>query len=210
MMSRPPAGARGDVRMRGFAERADVEEVERFLAEHAVALAPEAVPVTACAGRVLASAVVSEVDVPGFPRSAMDGYAVRGEDTFGASAYDPLALEVVGVALPGSSWEGAIGPRQAVRIMTGAPLPEGADAVVRAEVCSENDGRVAVSDPGSCSHGAARPLSSACEVNPRPVGAGPGSGCSGAEHHLFASQGSRTSLHCGRRWTRGIARARGG
>jgi molybdopterin molybdotransferase len=74
----------------------------------------------------------------------MDGYAVRGEDTFGASAYDPLALEVVGVALPGSSWEGAVGPRQAVRIMTGAPVPAGADAVVMAEVCDEQDGKVVV------------------------------------------------------------------
>lgn len=147
MESRPGVGVSRDVRMRGFAERADVEDVERFLAERAVVLASEPVPVTACAGRVLASAVSSEVDVPGFPRSAMDGYAVRGEDTFGASDYDPLTLEVVGVALPGSPWEGAVGPHQAVRIMTGAPVPTGADAVVMAEVCDERDGNVVVHEP---------------------------------------------------------------
>ena len=132
--------------MRGFAERADVEEVERFLAGCASALDEEPVPLTACVGRVLAAPVVSAFDVPGFPRSAMDGYAVRGEDTFGASDYDPLELVLVGVALPGSPWNGTLAPREAVRIMTGAPVPDGADAVVVAEVCEERDGVVVVRD----------------------------------------------------------------
>jgi molybdopterin molybdotransferase len=135
-----------DVRMRGFAERADVEEVERFLREEARALDAEAVELLACTGRVLASDVRAEVDVPGFARSAMDGYALRGEESFGASAYSPIAFEVAGEALPGRPFEGAVSPGAAVRIMTGAPLPVGADAVVMAEVCSERDGRVEVSE----------------------------------------------------------------
>ena len=135
-----------DVRMKGFAERADVDEVERFLAEHVAALPPEDVPLLECAGRVLAAAVSAEVDVPGFPRSAMDGYAVRGEDTFGASELDPIALELLGESMPGRPFAGSLGPRQAVRIMTGAPVPEGADAVIMAEVCGEADGRVHVRD----------------------------------------------------------------
>ena len=53
-------------------------------------------------GRVLAEDVTAAVDVPGFRRSAMDGYAVRGEDTFGASDYDPISLELVGLSLPGN------------------------------------------------------------------------------------------------------------
>lgn len=133
--------------MRGFAERADVEDVERFLAERTVPLAAEPVPIDACAGRVLAADVRAEVDVPGFARSAMDGFAVRGEDTFGASDYDPIALRVVGLALPGRAFAGALGPGEAVRIMTGAPLPAGADAVVMAEVAEERDGQVAVREP---------------------------------------------------------------
>jgi len=147
MESRPAAGASRDVRMRGFAERADVEDVERFIAEHALPLAAESVPLLECAGRVLAAGVTSDFDVPGFPRSAMDGYAVRGEDTFGASDYDPLELEVLGVALPGSPFDGEVRTRQAVRIMTGAPVPAGADAVVMAEVCDEQDGTVVVHEP---------------------------------------------------------------
>ncbi len=136
-----------DVRMKGFAERADVEEVDEFLASHTGALAAESVPLLACVGRVLAVDVTARVDVPGFRRSAMDGYAVRGEETFGASAYDPIALAIVGLSLPGSPHDGALAPGRAVRIMTGAPVPEGADAVVMAEVCEERDGRVEITEP---------------------------------------------------------------
>jgi len=135
-----------DVRMRGFAERADVEDVDRFLRERAGALEAAEVDVLACAGRVLAADVRAEVDVPGFARAAMDGYAVRGEDTFGASAYDPIPFEVVGEALPGAPFEGAVERAKAVRIMTGARIPDGADAVVMAEVCSERAGRVEVAE----------------------------------------------------------------
>jgi molybdopterin molybdotransferase len=135
-----------DVRMRGFAERADVEVVDRFLRDHVRRLPAEDVDVLACAGRVLAHDVKAEVDVPGFARAAMDGYAVRGEDTFGASAYAPVVLELCGEALPGSPFSGSVGRGLAVRVMTGAPLPAGADAVVMAEVCSECDGRVEVTD----------------------------------------------------------------
>ena len=135
-----------DVRMRGFAERADVEEVERFLAERAQRLEAEPVALLECAGRVLAADVTAEVDVPGFARSAMDGYALRGEESFGASDYDPVALRLVGESLPGRPFAGRVGPGEAVRIMTGAPLPEGADAVAMAEVCEEQGERVLVRD----------------------------------------------------------------
>jgi len=133
-----------DVRMKGFAERADVEEVERFLAERVRALPPEEVALAECAGRVLAEDVRAGVDVPPFARSAMDGYAVRGEDTFGASAYDPIELEILGESLPGRPYAGRVARGQAVRIMTGAPLPDGADAVAMAEGCSERAGRLEV------------------------------------------------------------------
>ncbi len=133
--------------MRGFAARADVEEVERFLADATRPLDAEPVALLACAGRVLAADVRAELDVPSFARSAMDGYAVRGEDTFGASTYDPMRLRVLGESLPGRPFASRAGPGEAVRIMTGAPLPEGADAVVMAEVTSERDGFVEVTEP---------------------------------------------------------------
>lgn len=132
--------------MKGFSQRTDVEVVLAFIEQHAVPLASESVPLLAAAGRVLAETVVAKVDVPGFARSAMDGFAVRGRDTFGAGGYDPISLEVLGVSLPGVPFPASVGPGQAVRIMTGAPLPTGADAVVMAEVCSESAGRVEVRD----------------------------------------------------------------
>jgi molybdopterin molybdotransferase len=95
-----------DVRMKGFAERADVEEVWDFLRGQIRPLPSEAVDILSCVGRVLAEDVRAEVDVPGFARSAMDGYAVCGEDTFGASTYDTIALDVRGEALPGVPFAG--------------------------------------------------------------------------------------------------------
>ena len=126
-----------DVRMRGFAERADVAEVDDFLRREAGPLSSEGVGLLESHGRVLAEKVTSQVDVPGFPRSAMDGYAVRGEETFGASESSPISFELIGTSLPGNAFEGSVSASQAVRIMTGAPIPPGADAVVMAEVCEE-------------------------------------------------------------------------
>ncbi len=136
---RPPAD---DVRMRGFRARADLEEVRRLLRAALTPLPAETVPVTACAGRVLAAAMVSPVDVPGFHRAAMDGYAVRAEDTFGAAPDSPLPLRLAGDSLPGRPFKGEVGPGTAVRIMTGAPVPSGADAVLPAEQASESAGQV--------------------------------------------------------------------
>ena len=133
-----------DVRMKGFAERADVEEVERFLVERSRALESEEVGLLDAVGRVLAADCASEFDVPGFRRAAMDGYALRGEETFGASTYDPISFRVLGESLPGRGFAGRVEAGEAVRIMTGAPLPSGADAVMMAEVCSERDGHLEV------------------------------------------------------------------
>jgi molybdopterin molybdotransferase len=132
--------------MRGFAARVDVEIVDAFLAEHSFALEGDQAPLLDCVGRVLAEGVVSSVDVPAFARSAMDGYALRGEESFGASAYDAIQLKVVGLSLPGAPYQGELRRGEAVRIMTGAPIPEAADAVVKAEVCEERDGIVAITE----------------------------------------------------------------
>lgn len=132
--------APGDVRMRGFRSRADVADAVRLIHELARPLAMERVPLEAAVGRVLAADVIAPVAVPRFARAAMDGYAVRGEETFGASDYNPLTLALIGDAFPGRPFPGTVARGQAVRIMTGAPLPAGADAVVMAEYAQESDG----------------------------------------------------------------------
>jgi len=129
-----------DVRMRGFARRTTVADALRWLDGQTRRLAQQTVPVIEAAGRVLATDVISPVDVPSFDRSMMDGFALRAIDGMGASPYNRLALDVVGQSMPGRPFAGKLGPGQAVRIMTGAPLPVGADAVLPAEVV-EIEGR---------------------------------------------------------------------
>lgn len=127
-----------DVRMRGFKRRADVDEVIAWVDARDAQPLHETVALAEAAGRVLAEPLVSDVAVPGFARAAMDGWALQGEDTFGAAETDPLTLSVIGTSLPGRPYDGAVASGQAVRIMTGAAVPAGADTVLRAE-----DGRQA-------------------------------------------------------------------
>lgn len=135
-----------DVRMRGFKERMEVQRFHALIRERVRTLPAETVPLAQAAGRVLAEAVVSEVDVPAFPRAAMDGYALRSEETFGAGPYNPLTFRVVGEVTPGRVYPDPVGPGQAVRIMTGAPIPDGADAVLMAEATSEADGTMTATE----------------------------------------------------------------
>jgi molybdopterin molybdotransferase len=95
-------------------------------------------------GRVLAAPIVSAVDVPGFDRATMDGYAVVASSTEGAGAYSRLPLTVIGDSMPGRAFEGAMASGQAVRVMTGAPIPRGADAVLPAEFVDVEPGTSAI------------------------------------------------------------------
>lgn len=135
-----------DVRMKGFRQRTDVVDVLRLLDGRIAKLSSESVSISEAAGRVLASDVTAEVDVPHFDRSAMDGYAVRAEETFGATDYNPLQLRIVGQSLPAQPADVALQPGEAIRIMTGAPMPEGADAVLVAESAEEREGIVFIRD----------------------------------------------------------------
>lgn len=91
------------------------------------------VPVGQALGRVLAEDVVARVDLPGFDNSAMDGYAVRTADVAGADESAPVTLTVDGDIAAGDTARHVLTPGHALRIMTGAPLPDGCDAVVPVE-----------------------------------------------------------------------------
>ena len=131
-----------DVRMRGFDRRDDVDDVVARIAAHAVKTGTEEVSVTDAVGRVLATSIDAPIDVPPFDRSAMDGYALKGEETFGASTMQPLPFRVIGEATPGHPFDGVVNAGEAVRIMTGAPVPDGADAVLMAEEVDGEGDRV--------------------------------------------------------------------
>ena len=100
-------------------------------------LGPEEKPILQALGQVLAEDINSPLDVPPADNAAMDGYAVRAEDTPGAGKEGARLLRVVGEVAAGSMPVGGVGPGTAFRIMTGAPLPPGADAVVPFEDTDE-------------------------------------------------------------------------
>jgi molybdopterin molybdotransferase len=106
-----------------------VEEARRVILGACPVLAPRSLALADALGCVTAGTVVAGHDVPPFPNSAMDGFAVRAADTEGA----PVVLEVVGTAAAGVPATVEVGPGQAVRIMTGGLLPDGADAIVMVE-----------------------------------------------------------------------------
>jgi molybdopterin molybdotransferase len=140
----PPAH---DVRMHGFTRRHTVQQAIEWLDAQLHTLDAEEIPLRAAAGRILAASIVSDIDVPGFDRATMDGYAVVADSTEGATPYNRVALKVVGDALPGATFDRTLARGEAVRIMTGAPIPPGADAVLPAEsVETENDRILAIAD----------------------------------------------------------------
>jgi molybdopterin molybdotransferase len=107
----------------------------------------EQVPLDAAAGRVLAAAVAAPADVPPFDRAAMDGYAVRAEDTFGAGRYDPKVLRFAGTIYTGQAPAHELAAGECIEIATGAPLPPGADAVVMVEETERSGADVRILTP---------------------------------------------------------------
>ena len=119
------------------------EALERLL-DDAAPLSDETIPLAEAAGRVLAEPVLALRTQPPFNASAMDGYAARAADV--ASA--PARLEVIGMAPAGRGFSGSVGNGQAVRIFTGAPLPDGADTIVIQENVNDlGSGRIEVTEP---------------------------------------------------------------
>src|SRR6202165_430662 len=105
-------GAVDDVRMRGFAHRHTVEAALAWLDAQVLVRGAEILPLRMAADRVLTASVVSEVDVPGFDRATMDGYAVAAESTEGATSYNRVPLVVIGESLPGRPFHGSVGVGQ--------------------------------------------------------------------------------------------------
>ena len=115
------------------------EAVERILAA-ATPLGSERVALAEACGRTLAENVWSTVDHPPWDNAAMDGFAVRAADIRGATPDAPALLEVIESVPAGRFPTRAVGPGQAIRVMTGAPVPEGADSVVRLEYTEPRPG----------------------------------------------------------------------
>ncbi|MBS7620172.1 molybdenum cofactor biosynthesis protein [Candidatus Bathyarchaeota archaeon] len=98
-------------------------------------------------GRIIAEDVIATFHVPPFDRSAMDGYAVKAQDTYGASNFSPKKLKFVGVKHAGECFEGEVGPGECVQVATGSPMPRGADAVIMVEDTKKVDDYVEAYHP---------------------------------------------------------------
>ena len=129
---------------REFRDLASPADLRETLASLDLGGETEHVALRDARGRVLAERIDAGLDVPGFDRAAMDGYAVRARDTFGASEASPITLDLAGVVHPGEEPGCAVAPGTAAEVSTGAVLPPDADAVVMVEDTSERGDGVAV------------------------------------------------------------------
>jgi molybdopterin molybdotransferase len=120
-----------------------VDEAQRIVLERAKRLDSERVPIERAAARVLAEPVAALVDLPPFPSSAMDGYALRSADT----ADPPTRLPIGARIAAGSPTDRPLAPGEAMAISTGGAVPEGADAVVPLELVEESDEAIGVPEP---------------------------------------------------------------
>ena len=111
-----------------------IEDALNLMLDRTPLLAAEDIPLAQATNRILRRDAVSDLDLPPFDRARMDGYAVRAADVAGASPDHPAQLRGIGEAAAGQAFAGRIGAGEAVRIMTGAPVPAGADAVQKIEV----------------------------------------------------------------------------
>ncbi len=138
-----------DVRKKGFSEYTRLDKAIELILSKIEVLESEKVSFDKAFQRILAEDLESKVNVPPFDRSAMDGFAVRAEDTFGADENNPKELEIVDSIEIGSSPEKKIEKGEAAEIATGAPIPEGADASVMFEKTIREDSKIKILDPVS-------------------------------------------------------------
>ena len=114
-----------------------VAEALEIILDGVAVLAAETVPLPEALGRILAQPIVAQDSLPPFANSSMDGYALQAADTVGATTDQPISLRVLGDIAAGAEVTITVSPGTAVRIMTGAPIPPGADAVIPVEDTNE-------------------------------------------------------------------------
>lgn len=117
-----------------------ISKALKIIERESITLAHDRVPLPEAINRVLAEHIAADTDLPPFDRSQMDGYAVKAADT-------PGTLRIAGESAAGRGWHKTLKQGEAVRIMTGAPVPAGADAVQKIELTSEENGVVVVHEP---------------------------------------------------------------
>ena len=179
------------------ADLIEVEDARSRVLARVEALPTEDVALGDALGRVLAEEAVATEPTPGYDGSAMDGYALLGADTIGATPTSPVELKLVGESRAGHPAERALGPGEAIAISTGAMVPGGADAVLRVEDTERDGDTVSVRatvDPGNDIRRAGE------DIEPGRVVLRPGTPLGAVELGVLASL-DRPSVRCARRPT---------
>ena len=134
--SQPAVSGKGDRTMKNI----ELEKALELLLQELVPITEyEEVHLLEADGRILGEDIVAPLSQPPFHRSPLDGYAIRGEDTVGANDEEPFILQVVEQVLAGGYTDKSLQSGEAIRIMTGAPMPEGSNAVIRQEDTNEGE-----------------------------------------------------------------------
>lgn len=120
-----------------------VSKAIKIIERETISIGSKRIPLDDAVGRVLSEEIIADTDLPPFDRSQMDGYAVFAADT----GKCPVTLKIVGESAAGKGWHKTLKAGQAVRIMTGAPVPDGADSVQKIELTKENDVAVEIFEP---------------------------------------------------------------
>jgi molybdopterin molybdotransferase len=177
-----------------------IDEAVRTILDSVAPLGTEPVGLTDAYGRILGEVIIADSDVPFSDNSAMDGYAVRAENVSGASEKSPVTLEVIGEAPAGTLFEEKIVSGTAVRIMTGATVPRGADAVVMVEYTEAKDGRAIIKTSARAGENIRR---AGEDIKKGSLLFSPGLAISAADIGVIASAG-RASVKAGKRPVVGI------
>ena len=122
-----------DVRLKGFKSYTPVNQVKKLLSSKIKKKSAETIKTTTALGRIVAENIKSPVNIPSFSRSAMDGYAVKAENTFGASQRNPKRLKVIDKININEISEKRVQDNEAIQIPTGGAIPNGANAVIKLE-----------------------------------------------------------------------------
>jgi molybdopterin molybdotransferase len=131
----------------------EIGEAQQKVLEEIPVLGRERIHILEALGRVLAQDVTAIRDVPSADNSAMDGYCLRHQDIVGATSSAPVKLRLIGESPAGWPFQGSIGPGEAVRVLTGGLIPEGADTVIMVEDTErEGDAVKCLRDPGLVAH----------------------------------------------------------
>jgi molybdenum cofactor synthesis domain-containing protein len=141
-------GAEQKMTMKPFGELTPRAEALGIIENHIKPIEGiEKIPIGESNGRVIAEKVVAGFDVPPFPRASMDGYAVKAKDTNGATEETPIVLKLIGIQHTGGVFQGTVNDGECLEIATGAPMPDGADAVVMVEYTKKKGERVSIERP---------------------------------------------------------------